>query len=369
MTVHDFMDAKADSEREVLVIGLLTSVGETLDAFFVEIAQRWRDQGAIVEVAAGTAADSFLSPGVVASLTREPSPKNWRALHELRSWVRKKRVSVVVTNTAAASALVRTAGVGVPVVYFCHGLHWNDRRLADLPFRIVERLLLSRTDGIVCINSHDEEWFFRKAPRIPRLRLINGVGLDTNRFVRRSALTWDEASEPLRLVWCGEYSSRKNPVAAVQLVHLLHRRGINVTIDMLGEGPLQDSEGVKSSIAGVVNSRGVTDVVPYFEKAHVLVQTSRWEGLPRVGLEALAIGLPVAGFDVKGVRDLPGVQVSPVDDLEALAESVLTSARRDAGGDIPDPAMLSYVYAADSLLEFVESVRSGSFPHGPTYSR
>ena len=50
--------------------------------------------------------------------------------------------------------------------------------------------------------------------RIPRLRLLGGVGLDTERFVRRAPMPWREGEEPLRLVWCGEFSERKNPAAA-----------------------------------------------------------------------------------------------------------------------------------------------------------
>lgn len=358
---------EVETPAEPPVIGVLTSVGETLDAFFVEIADRWRELGAVVKPAAGTLAEEFTSPTVLSSVTRKPSPRNWRAVRELRDWVRDEHLDVVMTNTATASTLVRVAGIGVPVIYFCHGLHWNGQRLVDLPFRVIELSLLSRTDAIVCINSADEDWFARHAPRIPRLRLLGGVGLDMDRFVRRPALTWEEGTEPLRLVWCGEFSPRKNPAAVVELATILHRRGIDVTLDMLGEGPLFDSEEARSPVPGLVNRHGKQDVVPYFEQAHVLVQTSRWEGLPRVGLEAIAIGRPVVGFDVKGVRDLPGVLVVPSDDIEALAGAVLSAARGE-GPVLPDAGALSHVHAADSLFEFAVSVVTGSFRQGRTYA-
>lgn len=353
-------------ERDALVVGLLTSVGETLDAFFGEITERWREQGATVECAAGSLAESFASSAVLDSVTRKPAPRNWRARSELRAWVREKGIDVVITNTATASMLVRAAGVGVPVIYFCHGLHWNGNRLADLPFRVMERALVPRTDGIVCINSADQDWFDRNAPRTPRLRLLGGVGLDTDRFVRREDHTW-RTGEPLRLVWCGEFSARKNPAAAVQLAHHLLDRGIDVTLDMLGDGELFEDEATSSPIDGLVRRHGNTDVIPHFERAHVLVQTSRWEGLPRVGLEAVAMGLPVVGFDVKGVRDLPAVQLAPSDDIAVLAEVVLSSARGE-GSRLPDAASLSYVHAADALLEFAQSVQSGRFERGPIYA-
>ncbi|MFQ6484507.1 glycosyltransferase [Brachybacterium epidermidis] len=350
-----------------LVIGLLTSVGKTLDAFFLEIVERWREQGAMVEIASGSPATAFVEMTVLRSITRKPSIHNWRARVELREWVREKGIDVVITNTATASMLVRAIGVGVPVVYFCHGLHWNGNRLADLPFRAVESALVHRTDGIVCINSADQDWFDRHAPHVPRLRLLGGVGLDTGRFVRRDPMAWREGEEPLRLVWCGEFSERKNPAAAVQLARLLWDRGVDVTLDMLGHGELFDEPGSRSEVEGLVHRHGVGDPVPHFERSHVLVQTSRWEGLPRVGLEAIAIGLPTVGFDVKGVRDLPAVQLAPEDDIEALADRVLSAARGE-GPKLPEPSTLSYVHAADTLLEFARSTVSGVFPHGTRYT-
>ncbi len=349
------------------VVGLLTSIGGTLDAFFLEITERWREQGAVVESAAGSLAETFAEATVLPSITRRPSPRNWRARAELREWVRGRGIDVVITNTATASMLVRAAGVGVPVVYFCHGLHWNGDRLADLPFRAIERALVHRTDGIVCINSADQDWFDRHATRIPRLRLLGGVGLDTERFVRRAPMPWREGEEPLRLVWCGEFSERKNPAAAVRLAHVLRDRGVDVVLDMLGEGELFDDPSSRSDVEGLVIRHGVADPVPHFERSHVLVQTSRWEGLPRVGLEAIAIGLPVVGFDVKGVRDLPAVQLAPEDDVEALADRVLGAARGE-GPALPEASTLSYVHAADTLLEFARSTISGEYPHGTRYA-
>lgn len=351
-----------------LVIGLLTSLGQTLDSFFPEIVERWREQGLVVEPAAGSPAEDVSGTVVLSSVTRRPAVRNWRARSELRAWVREKGIDVVITNTATASVLVRTAEVGVPVIYFCHGLHWNGSRLVDLPFRAAERALVHRTDGIVCINSADQGWFDRHAPSTPRLRLLGGVGLDIERYRRREQTHWREGEEPLRLVWCGEFSPRKNPAAAVRLAHHLHDRGYDLTLDMLGDGDLFDAESSRSPIEGLVRRHGATDPVPHFERSHVLLQTSRWEGLPRVGLESIAIGVPAVGFDVKGVRDLPAVQLAPEGDIAALAECVLSAARGE-GPALPDPASLSYVHAADALREFAGSVVSGTFPSGEAYAR
>lgn len=341
-------------EKRTLTIGLLCGIGRTLDRFFEEIVQHWRDQGAQVATAAGTPSERFPDQTVIDGLTRNPHPSNRRAMKGLRDWVREAGVDIVVTNTATASMLVRAAGVGVPVVYFCHGLHWNGNSPKDAPFRLIEKTLLSRTDGVVCINAADQSWFEANSPTTPLLRLTNGVGLDTERFYREPENRWD-GKGLLRIAWCGEFSERKNPMAALEVARVLERRGIDFRLEMLGVGPLADAPAMQDSVGGRVVRVGWTDPQPHFREAHVLMQTARWEGLPRVALEAVAMGRPTAGFDVKGVQDIPGAFVVPEDDYEALADAVLEAADRGAQ-DLPPVEDLSYRHAADLLLGFARQI-------------
>lgn len=334
-----------------LTLGLLTSVGRTLDAFFVEAVARWEAQGVRVVTAAGDASAHFPRQAVIAGLTRRPSPRNAVALAALRRWVRQERVGVVLTNTATASLLVRAAGVAAPVVYFCHGLHWQGTGPRTLPARAAERLALARTAGIICLNAHDETWFRTHAPRTPLVRLEHGVGLDTARFSREERRSW-QPGEPLALAWCGELSDRKRPEETVRVLDRLTARGITVELTMIGDGPLRPS--LTAAHPGV-RWVGHTDPVPYYRAAHVLLQTARWEGLPRVGLEAVALGLPSAGYDVKGVQDLPGVHLAPDGDADALADAVLAAATAGQDG-LPDPELLGAERAADQVLAFVREV-------------
>jgi glycosyltransferase involved in cell wall biosynthesis len=61
-------------------------------------------------------------------------------------------------------------------------------------------------------------------------------------------------------------------------------------------------------------------------KCSCLIIPSRYEGLPMVALEALAIGRPVIGSDVDGLRDLivPGVNglLFPTEDPQSLSDTL-----------------------------------------------
>ncbi|MGO1944227.1 MAG: glycosyltransferase [Ancrocorticia sp.] len=353
-----------------LSLGLLTSIGDTLDAFFVEIVEEWERQGARVSPAAGTQSSSFPHQRLLPHVTRSPKPGNALALKELRAWAKEERLDAIITNTANASTLVRLARVNAPVIYFCHGLHWNGApRVADRIFVGMEQSMLRSTAAIVCINNHDDAWFAEHASSKPRLRLIHGVGLNTHVFARRAPRSWSPADgHPMRIVWVGEMSERKNPFAMIALAAELNARAISFQIDMLGDGEFLERMRRDATPSTNIKLHGRTSPREFFEQADVLVQTSHWEGLPRVALEALAVGLPTVGFDVKGVSDVPHTVVVPEGNIEALAD-VTVSAARTIDPDLPPLDALSSVHAATSLLQFAHDVASGRIEAGEYRAR
>lgn len=95
-----------------------------------------------------------------------------------------------------------------------------------------------------------------------------------------------------------------------------------------------------------------TDIPERLSEASALLMTSRWEGLPRIGLEAIAVGCPVFAFDVKGTRSLPLVSLAPDGDVEGLATRIVESVGK------PDilmqrPETLSDSWVADEVVEFL----------------
>lgn len=332
-------------------IGVLTSVGQTIDAFFPPLIDRWQQQGHEVVTAASTPSEV---PGhtVIPALTRNPSFRNFRAPMEIAAWTGEQEIDVLITNTATASFLARVRRMPVPVIYFCHGLHWNE--VEGIPNRIwqtIENFALRKTDSVIVINSDDEAWFRKRLAADDVHRLLGGVGVPIQDFPRSPMPAVESA---VQLLWAGEFSQRKRPWLAVEVVHALLLRNIPVHLTMCGDGPLMGETRelmTKLNVAEAISLVGQTPDIPDFlSSAHALLMTSAWEGLPRIGLESLAIGRPVFAFDVKGTRSLPGVIVAPdnvVDDLAQLigrhAESGFLSI------DLVDPMELHPNLAADEI--------------------
>lgn len=346
-------------------LGLLASVDRHIDAFFLRMIEQWESQGVEVSIATGDAApesDRFRVP----HLGRRPGIESLGALRELRRW--RSEHDVVLTNTAVASALVRMARSDTPVVYFAHGLHWNEPAgLRTMPWRMIEGALLKRTAGLIVLNDEDGSWV-RHRYRGPIRRLAFGVGLDVSRFSRREPIS----DSVLRLAWMGEFSARKRPLHAVLMAASLKKTGVPFHLDMWGRGTMHDEVAAavrEANLDSEVTLAGYGDASDAIGRAHALVHTATWEGLPRTILEASAIGRPTFGYDVKGVRGAPATNTVPDGDHVAMADAIASTwsagSLQRPPSNLPSLSDLDDRHAAECVLDLLrEVVTSGEQVRG-----
>jgi len=335
-------------------IGLLTSVPQTHEAFFLPWISRWNEMGHTVFPASGTGAMKSKPPRYVGipSISQQPRLGIVKGASKLDQWCKTNKLDVVLTSTATASAASRMRKLPCPVVYFCHGLHWTAAPRTPLnPIEFAEKLLLPRTAGVISMNSEDRKWFDSYAPGKPHLFLKYGIGLDLEEwpYTQRQSL-----EEPIRLLWVGAMTRRKRPLDALKVVQHLGDRGLSVQLDMLGTGPLLKEVLHNAREQKGVQLHGRTEVLPYLQSAHAVLHTAEWEGLPRVLLEAAAVGRPSFGYNVKGVRDAPGVSVS---DSKSSPGTLGDLVARWADGSLKEPGVrrsdLDWKMAQDAVLDFL----------------
>lgn len=117
-----------------------------------------------------------------------------------------------------------------------------------------------------------------------------------------------EVHKPPHLVFAGRFVEQKNPL---QIVRVLSRlRDLDWTCSLLGDGPLFES------VRREIESLGLTgrfhlpgwvtpeQVIDEFQRSDILFMPSRSEGLPVVGVQALACGLALVVGRAGGFVDL-----------------------------------------------------------------
>jgi glycosyltransferase involved in cell wall biosynthesis len=142
------------------------------------------------------------------------------------------------------------------------------------------------------------------------------------------------AGRPFRLVYCGRLVRRKGVDESIRIIKLLRDREINVTFDIIGNGPEQ--EALESLIAsldlnGTVRMLGS---LPY--DSELLRQLGTYDGLlftplaedtPRMIFDGFSVGLPLIAYEIEYVRERAAEDratvLLPRRNLEASAEKIL----------------------------------------------
>jgi glycosyltransferase involved in cell wall biosynthesis len=161
----------------------------------------------------------------------------------------------------------------------------------------------------------------------------NGVKpLDTS-LVNRDAVRRDLGlnEDEIFLLSIGRLTYQKGHEFLVQAMSNVVRRFPNGKVGICGDGPLRsqlERQITEASLSDHVKLLGAwEDISPLLASAEIFVLPSRWEGLSRALMEAMAAGLPVIATEVDGIKDLitNGVNglLVPSEDAERLGNSIL----------------------------------------------
>ncbi|HJQ91902.1 MAG TPA: glycosyltransferase [Acidimicrobiia bacterium] len=217
----------------------------------------------------------------------------------LRSKTRSFKPDVVVANGGATLryAVADNAFQKYELVYM--GIGEPDYWIRSRMSRWLNRLLLRRADKILTVSEATRSQTVRLEPRVAEMieTVYAGVPDELFRIVR------SEPMGPLRVLVVGSLSNEKDPELALHAMNSLP----GTHVRFVGEGPMRaklESLAQALRIDERVEFTGsVAAVLPHLEWAHVLLLTSRSEGLPGAILEASAAGIPTVSVDVGGVRE------------------------------------------------------------------
>ncbi|MGH9378437.1 MAG: glycosyltransferase [Terriglobia bacterium] len=212
------------------------------------------------------------------------------------------------------------------------GAQFNGRALVAK--RWLYRHLCGRADRIICVADYvlnDLAANFA-IPREKLLRIYNPVEIER---VRRMACEQGnpyQNSNP-RFVAVGRLAKQKGIDILLEAMALARQQLPLAELIILGEGPLElelRRQVIQLRLDGAVHFLGFQpNPYGYMKHADVFVLASRYEGLPLVLLEALALGAPVIAADCPGgvkeaLAGCPVGRLVPPQDAAALAEAMVS---------------------------------------------
>jgi glycosyltransferase involved in cell wall biosynthesis len=101
---------------------------------------------------------------------------------------------------------------------------------------------------------------------------------------------------PTSFIYVGTLSKGKQPLYAIQIIEQLHKKGMNITLDLYGEGILRNeiedylTANNLKSVVTLKGNQSKKKVLEGYQTSHFLILPSKSEGWPKVVAEAMFWG-------------------------------------------------------------------------------
>lgn len=240
--------------------------------------------------------------------------------------VQQEDYDIVHVHTPVASFVTRFAlrnlrkNKKVKVVYTAHGFHFykGNSFIKNTIFISLEKIASYWTDHLIVINEEDYEAALKYGLGLrENVTLHPGIGVDMATFspekvadeeVKSFRDSLGLKSEDLIFVMIAEFNPGKRHADMLEAFSRLGREDCHLVL--VGKGPLEKDMRRKSQIlqiADKVHFLGYrTDIPIILKSAWASILPSEREGLPRVVMESMSMGVPVIASNIRGARDLLG---------------------------------------------------------------
>jgi len=252
---------------------------------------------------------------------------------------------LVHTHSSKAGVLGRLAArwAGVrAVVHTVHGWSFNDvqPRAIRRAYVEIERAAARITDRLVCVAEADRSRGLAEGIGHEGQYVVLRSGIEPSAYVAepgtrervRAALGFGDADIVVGTI--GNLKPQKAPLDLVEAARRAFEKDPRLRFIVAGDGPLrgESERAIESAgLAGVVRLLGWReDIADLLAAMDVFLLTSRFEGLPRAALQAIAASVPVIATDTGGISEIvhdgESGYLVPVANVSAAAERLVALA-------------------------------------------
>ena len=347
------------------------------ERIMLNLAKGMVDKGYLVDLVLSKAEGPFMSeiPASV-RLVDLNSSRVLLSLPALVRYLRRERptalLSVLHANLIALWAS-RLAGVPFRMVLAEHNtLSSVAKGEYDIRFHMyptAARLFYPWSDAIIAVSdgvARDLAQVIKMKPE--RIRVVYNPIVTPEMFQKSKVgldHPWFKPGEPPVILAIGRLTAQKGFDVLLKAFSVA-RKALGLRLIILGEGedrPALEALTQELGLGSDVSLPGfVSNPYPYIAQSTAFLLSSRWEGLPTVLVEALALGTPIISTDCpSGPREiLQGGKFGRlvgVDDINALADamiSVVSSPKCSA------PAESWAAFALDAVVDQYTKVLLGT---------
>ncbi len=233
---------------------------------------------------------------------------DWKIVSRLVELIKKRSIHVIHTHGYKSDIIGVLAArrAGVKVVVTPHGFE-NASDLKLRTFIWMGCQAMHFADKVVPLSPQlcqDVAKYRIKAPKLEYIQ--NGVDLSEVETQRVKPINKDPVVKHVGFV--GQMISRKNIFDLLDIFDRLQQKHGNLKLSLLGDGDQrQELEQYTAGLPSkdVIHFLGFRDDrLELLHQFDLFAMTSTLEGIPRCLMEATAMGIPVAAYDIAGIDQL-----------------------------------------------------------------
>jgi len=244
-------------------------------------------------------------------------PKIYNAAY--RNYVEKLKPDIIHSHLYLSELLSRSY-ILTTSKYFSHG-HDNMPQLKafglstfkskKLLANAWERFWLLKqynlcNNNFIAISKNVQAYLAKELPAFSHKISYLPNAIDTNMFT--TDRKYEKVQGAFHMVSIANLVAKKNHSLLIEVMQVLLEKGYDVTMEVLGMGPLMEELVAKTKSKGLENHlffRGSVGNIPQkLWNAHLYVHSAWYEPFGLVLLEAMASGLPLVALDGIGNREL-----------------------------------------------------------------
>ena len=225
---------------------------------------------------------------------------------KLVEMIRKEKIDLIISHDYKANFFGRSAAkiCGVKQAAHFRGRTTEDRKV--WLYNWIDDRVLRKLEHIIVVSEKSKESIVRLGIQQDRVIVVPN-GFDMSKSIAERAPIVD-SSRPIRIVAAGRLSSEKGYDILMDALALVSKQAPAFLVDIYGEGPEEQrlkQKVIELKLTDKVNFPGfVSDLLPVFRKADLLVLPSRSEGMPNVVLEAWSQHVAVVAAAVGGLPEM-----------------------------------------------------------------
>ena len=315
----------------------------------------------------------------IGELVRKINPLfDFIALIKIWHLLKKEKINLVHTHSSKAGILGRWAAklAGVSyIVHTYHGFGFNDYQKWPVRWLFIgiERISAYITTKLVVVSGENtKKAMANKIGKKNQYVVIHsGIKIKEVSFnpiirkEKRKEFGFRDEDFVVGMIAC--FKPQKDPISFVLLAHKVSAYLPQAKFLLVGDGLLRPS--IEKLISKLNLQEKIKlpgwrrDISLLLQTFDIMVLTSLWEGLPRVFLEAMVLGVPIVATRVDGATEvikngINGFLVSPKD-MESMAQKVVylfknAEERKQMG--IRAKEMLPFSFDIDEMVKKIEEL-------------